>query len=93
MVEAREKVWIQNHIPLCCTVLTLGFRLPPNMRVREKVFSVLAILASIVAGVSLILLSIFDTKRYTTLHRLFLLTFMIGVWLTAIFSVVEVRYW
>jgi len=67
-------------------------RLPPDMRVREKVFSVLAILASMVAGVALILLSIFDTKRYTTLHRLFLLIFMIGVWLTAVFSVVEYRW-
>ena len=62
------------------------------MRVREKVFSVLAILSSVVAGVSLILLSIFDTERYTTLHRLLLLIFMIGVWLTAILSVIEVCY-
>ena len=62
------------------------------MRMREKVFSVLAILSSVVAGISLILLSVFDTKHYTTLHRLFLLIFMIGVWLTAILSVVEVRY-
>ena len=62
------------------------------MRKREKTFSILAILSSIVAGCGLILLSIFDTKRYTTLHRLFLLIFMVGVWLTAIFSVVEVRH-
>jgi hypothetical protein len=39
-----------NLIITECTVLTLGFRLPPNMRVREKVFSVLAILSSVVAG-------------------------------------------
>ena len=63
------------------------------MRKREIVFSVLAILSSVLAGASLILLSVFDTKRYTTVHRLFLLFFMIGVWLTAIFAVVEVRYW
>lgn len=62
------------------------------MRKREKTFSILAILSSIVAGCGLILLSIFDTKRHTTLHRLFLLIFMVGVWLTAIFSVVEVRH-
>jgi len=67
-------------------------RLPPDMRVREKVFSVLAIISSMVGGIALILLSIFDTKRYTTVHRLFLLIFMIGVWLTAIFSVVEYRW-
>ena len=62
------------------------------MRVREKVFSAFAILSSLVVGVGLILLSIFDTKHHTTLHRLFLLVFMLGVWFTAIFSVVEVRY-
>jgi hypothetical protein len=63
------------------------------MRKREKTCSILAILSSAVAGLSLILLSIFDTKRYTTAHRLFLLTFMLGIWLTAIFSVVEVCCW
>lgn len=63
------------------------------MRKREKVFSVLAILSSVIAGASLILLSVFDTKRYTTAHRIFLLFFMIGVWLTAIFAVIEVCYW
>lgn len=62
------------------------------MRKREKVFSILAILSSVVGGLSLILLSVFDTKRYMIAHRLFLLTFMLGVWFTAIFSVVEVRY-
>ena len=69
-----------------------GYRLPPDMRVREKVFSALAILSSAVAGVGLILLSVFDTKHFTTLHRLFLLVFMLGVWLTAICSVVEVPF-
>jgi len=90
-----------------CSITAVGFfltlvverwlrhkgRLPPNMRKREIVFSVLAILSSVLAGASLILLSVFDTKRYTTVHRLFLLFFMIGVWLTAIFAVAEVRYW
>jgi hypothetical protein len=71
----------------------LGVRLPPNMRTREKVFSALAILSSVVAGAGLILLSIFDTKRFTSLHRVFLLVFMIGVWFTAFFSVIEVRCW
>lgn len=89
-----------------CSITAVGFfltlvverwlrnkgRLPPNMRKREKVFSVLAILSSVVAGASLILLSVFDTKRYTTAHRLFLLFFMLGVWLTAIFAVIEYRW-
>jgi len=89
-----------------CSITAVGFfltlvverwlrhkgRLPPNMRKREIVFSVLAILSSVLAGASLILLSVFDTKRYTTVHRLFLLFFMIGVWLTAIFAVAEYRW-
>ncbi|KAF9790911.1 Frag1/DRAM/Sfk1 [Thelephora terrestris] len=67
-------------------------RLPPDMRRREKVFSILAILSSVVAAVALILLSIFDTDRHPTAHRLFLLIFMVGIWFTAIFSVVEYRW-
>jgi len=62
------------------------------MRSRGELFSVLAILSSVVAGAGLILLSVFDTKRYTTQHRLFLLIFMLGVWFTAAFTVVDVRY-
>lgn len=60
------------------------------MRRRERVFSSLAILGSFIGGAGLILLSGFDTKRYTTLHRLFLLIFIVGVGLSAIFTVVEV---
>lgn len=89
-----------------CSITAVGFmltliverwlrhrgRLPPDMRKREKLFSILAILSSVVAGVGLILLSIFDTKRHTTAHRLFLLIFMIGIWFTAIFFVVEYRW-
>lgn len=67
------------------------FRLVPNMRRREKVFSILAIISAIVGGAGLILLSIFDTKRHTTLHRLFLLIFMLGVAFSALFTIVEVH--
>ncbi|TRM70351.1 Frag1/DRAM/Sfk1 [Schizophyllum amplum] len=67
-------------------------RLVPNMRKREKVFSILAILGSVIGGAGLILLSIFDTKRHTTLHRLFLLIFIVGVALSAIFTIVEFRW-
>ena len=62
------------------------------MRRRERVFGALAILWSIIGGAGLILLSIFDTKRHTSLHRLFLLIFMLGVGLSAIFSVAEVPF-
>lgn len=60
------------------------------MRKREKVFSVLAILGSFIGGCGIILLTIFDTKRHSTLHRLFLLIFMLGVALSAIFTIIEV---
>lgn len=62
----------------------------PNMRRREKVFGYLAVFSSFVGGCGLILLSIFDTKRFTTLHRLFLLIFILGVGFSAIFTVIEV---
>jgi len=67
-------------------------RLIPNMRNREKVFSSLAILGSFIGGAGLILLTIFDTNRHTTLHRLFLLVFIVGVALSAVFTVMEFRW-
>ncbi|PSR79027.1 hypothetical protein PHLCEN_2v7214 [Hermanssonia centrifuga] len=67
-------------------------RLIADMRRRERVFSCLAILGSFIGGCGLILLSIFDTKRHPTLHRVFLLVFIVGVALSAIFTVVEYRW-
>lgn len=67
-------------------------RLMPNMRTRERVFGTLAVFGSFIGGSGLILLSIFDTKRFSSLHRLFLLIFMIGVALSAIFTIVEYRW-
>ncbi|KAF4596372.1 hypothetical protein EYR40_007940 [Pleurotus pulmonarius] len=67
-------------------------RLIPIMRKRERAFSILAILSSFVGGCGLILLSVFDTKRHTSLHRVFLLVFMVGVVFSAIFTVVEYRW-
>ncbi|KAF7330278.1 hypothetical protein MVEN_02465700 [Mycena venus] len=66
-------------------------RLIPTMRRREKVFSVLAVLGSVIGGAGLILLSVFDTKRHMNLHRVFLLMFMVGVALSAIFTCIEVH--
>ncbi|KAJ7352409.1 Frag1/DRAM/Sfk1 [Mycena albidolilacea] len=67
-------------------------RLIPTMRRREKVFNALAVLGSVVGGAGLILLSIFDTKRHMQLHRGFLLMFMVGVALSAIFTCIEYRW-
>lgn len=65
-------------------------RLLPIMRKREQVLSILAFVGSIVGGAGLILLSIFDTRRFTSLHRAFLLVFILGVAFSAIFTVIEV---
>lgn len=67
-------------------------RLQPNMRTREKVFASLAIFGAALGGAGLILLSIFDTKRHMMLHRVFLLVFMVGVAISAIFTVLEFRW-
>lgn len=67
-------------------------RLVPNMRMRERVFGTLAVFGSLVGGAGLILLSVFDTKRHSDLHRIFLLIFMLGVALSALFTVVEYRW-
>lgn len=61
------------------------------MRRREKVMSSLAIFGAFLGGVGLILLSIFDTKRHPKLHRVFLLLFVLGAALSAIFTVIEVN--
>ena len=84
-------VHVEEPMFILLTELNCSFvRLIPNMRRRERVFSSLAILGSFFGGAGLILLSGFDTKRYTTLHRLFLLIFILGVGLSAIFTVIEV---
>lgn len=67
-------------------------RLLPNMRRRERVFSVLSIIGCLIGGVGLILLSIFDTKRHMKAHRGFLLIFMVGVALSALFTILEFRW-
>ncbi|KIP05039.1 hypothetical protein PHLGIDRAFT_108804 [Phlebiopsis gigantea 11061_1 CR5-6] len=67
-------------------------RLIAEMRRRERVLSILAIVGSFIGGCGLILLSIFDTKRHPSLHRVFLLVFIVGVGLSAIFSVLEYRW-
>jgi len=67
-------------------------RLLPEHRKRERVMSVLACFGAALGAVGLILLSIFDTKRHPSLHRVFLLIFILGVALSAIFTVIEFRW-
>ncbi|KAI9898213.1 hypothetical protein N3K66_006573 [Trichothecium roseum] len=60
-------------------------RLVPNRSRAEKVLVVLSIAFALVGTAGLILLSIFDTLRYPTLHDLFLLLFIGGYLISAIF--------
>jgi Frag1/DRAM/Sfk1 family len=60
-------------------------RLVPNVTVGEKVLMGLTIVFAILGAVGLILLSIFDTLRYPKLHDIFLLLFIAGYLLSAIF--------
>lgn len=62
------------------------------MRKRERVFGSLSVLFAFIGGCGIVLLSIFDTVHHTTLHRLFLLIFIVGVGLSAIFTVIEFRW-
>ncbi|KAI5116746.1 hypothetical protein M0805_008136 [Coniferiporia weirii] len=89
-----------------CSITAVGFfmslvierwarhegRLHPDMRRREKVMASLAILGSFIGGLGLILLSVFDTKRHPNMHRGFLLLFVVGAALSAIFTVIEYRW-
>jgi len=60
-------------------------RLVPNTTVLEKVLVVLTILFAVVGTVGLICLSIFDTYRHPKLHDIFLLLFIGGYLISAIF--------
>ncbi|KAK6354355.1 hypothetical protein TWF730_008763 [Orbilia blumenaviensis] len=66
-------------------------RILPNTSTTQRVFSIVAIVGAIIGSVGLILLAIFDTRRYTTLHRVFLTVFCGGVLISALGTVLE--YW
>ena len=78
---------------MCWKILArlIDLRLMPHMRTRERVFSTLSVIGAALGGAGLILLAVYDTARYTREHRVFLLVFMLGVTLSAIFTIVEVR--
>ncbi|GAM89840.1 hypothetical protein ANO11243_078790 [Dothideomycetidae sp. 11243] len=64
-------------------------RLAPHTNKSEKIFNILACVFSVVGGAGLILLSIFDTRRYHHLHDVMLAVFIIGYIVTAIFVCAE----
>jgi len=57
----------------------------------ENTMDWLALASGSFGALSLILLAVFDTQRHPSLHRLFLLLFILGVVFSAIFTTVE--YW
>jgi Frag1/DRAM/Sfk1 family len=60
-------------------------RLAANVTMTEKVLSGLSMGFAVIGTAGLILLSIFDTRRYPTLHDIFLLLFIVGYVVSAIF--------
>ncbi|GAB1525428.1 hypothetical protein RhiTH_008591 [Rhizoctonia solani] len=64
-------------------------RLLSNVQRRGAVMGVISCICALIAAAGLSLLAGFDTLNYTTLHRLFLLIFMLGTVLSAIATTVE----
>jgi hypothetical protein len=60
-------------------------RLAPNTSRGEKVLSGLTMVFAVVGTVGLILLSVFDTARWPTRHNIFLLLFIFGYVMSAVF--------
>lgn len=64
-------------------------RLAPNTSWTQKILSMFAILFALIGAAGLILLSIFDTYRHNKLHNIFLLLFIGGYIISAIFLCAE----
>jgi len=60
-------------------------RLAANQTVTEKVLSIISMIFAVIGTVGLICLSIFDTLRHPHLHDVFLLLFIAGYVISAIF--------
>lgn len=69
----------------------LSFRANHRLGLCESIFDLLSLVFGTMGAVSLILLSVFDTHRHSSLHRLFLFLFMLGIILSAIFTTLEYR--
>lgn len=64
-------------------------RLAAHTTRSTKIFSILACIFSVIGGAGLILLTIFDVKRYKHVHDSMLGVFIIGYVITAIFVCAE----
>lgn len=60
-------------------------RLVPNRSLGEKILDILTIVFGLIGTAGLILLSIFDTYRHNKLHDIFLLLFIGGYLISAVF--------
>jgi lysylphosphatidylglycerol synthetase-like protein (DUF2156 family) len=69
-----------------------NFRLVPDKRITERLFDVLAILSGFIAAISLVLLSIFDVRHYSTVHGVLLVVNILGLSFSGIFTVSEFRW-
>ncbi|OZJ05056.1 hypothetical protein BZG36_02098 [Bifiguratus adelaidae] len=65
-------------------------RLPGNMRPRQRHSAIVATVFGIIAGIALILLSIFDAFNYSTVHWIMTLLFVVCLTISAISQAVEV---
>ncbi|KAJ1329394.1 Frag1/DRAM/Sfk1 family [Microdochium nivale] len=93
------KPWFVVGSIMTTIFLDLGFfadrylrhqrRLVPNVSLSEKVLSALCMLFAIVGTVGLCCLAGFDTYHYPTLHDIFLVCFIGGYWLSAVFICAE----
>ncbi|KAF7195041.1 Protein SFK1 [Pseudocercospora fuligena] len=64
-------------------------RLTQNYNMTEKILSICATIAAIVGAAGLILLTIFDTRRYPHVHDAMLVVFIAGYIVSAIFICAE----
>jgi hypothetical protein len=67
-------------------------RLIPDMRIRERLFNVLAIISGFIGAISLVLLSIFDKRHYSTVHGVLLVLHILGLSFSGIFTVSEFHW-
>lgn len=97
--------FLQPLFIVACSITGVGFllsltierwlrhsgRLHPHLRLRERICAGISIFGALVGAVALICLSVYDTAHHVILHRVFLLFFVLGVVVSALFTVVEVR--
>ncbi|TGZ83446.1 hypothetical protein EX30DRAFT_339622 [Ascodesmis nigricans] len=62
------------------------------LRRKERVLDWASIISALVGAVSLIMLAVMDTLRHPDWHRGWLLFFMLGVVLSALFTTIEYRF-